>query len=148
MAQAVSTLFELTGHRLIKSAALGQAAAETALAPLGIKPRHYFALTLISATDSELSQIELSRQLGIDQNVLVGILDDLETRALIARVRNPRDRRRHLLQLTDSGAALHAEARRVLERSQREFFSGLSADEIQQLHTITAKIIDHATARR
>ena len=56
------------------------------------------------------SQLELSRRLNLDPTIIVGLLDELEERGLVTRVRDPADRRRHLLELTAAGRKLQPRA--------------------------------------
>jgi DNA-binding MarR family transcriptional regulator len=64
-----------------------------------------------------VSQREISDQLGLDASDVVGVLDVLEAASMVERRRDPADRRRHAVVLTDAGvaaahhlAALRAEA--------------------------------------
>lgn len=70
-----------------------------ALAPLALEPRHFGALTALTAT-GPISQAELARQLGVSEPSVVQIADDLEARALVERHRLPTDRRTQVLHLT------------------------------------------------
>jgi DNA-binding MarR family transcriptional regulator len=64
-----------------------------------------------------VSQREISDHLGLDASDVVGVLDILQAAHMVERRRDPRDRRRHAVVLTEAGetaarrfAALHAEA--------------------------------------
>ncbi|WP_052208715.1 MarR family winged helix-turn-helix transcriptional regulator [Croceibacterium mercuriale] len=64
-------------------------------------------LALVSANPGT-SQTLLARRAGINKSALVGIVDQLEQRALVARDRSAVDRRRNSLSITRAGeAALH-----------------------------------------
>lgn len=52
------------------------------------------------------TQAELSRAVGIETASSTTILDELERRAFVTRVRNPDDRRKINVYLTDAGRAL------------------------------------------
>jgi DNA-binding MarR family transcriptional regulator len=52
------------------------------------------------------TQAELSRAVGIETASSTTILDELERRAFITRVRNPQDRRKINVYLTEAGRAL------------------------------------------
>ena len=61
-------------------------------------------LHVLSRHPSTLS--ELSKLFVLDPSSLVPVVDALEDKGFLARERDPNDRRRVLLRLTDSGAAL------------------------------------------
>src|SRR5882757_10849671 len=77
--------------------------AESVLAPLGLRPRHLVALTVLRSRDG-ITQQALSGTLEMDGTNIVGLLNELEAEDLIERRRSPEDRRRHLVELTDTGA--------------------------------------------
>jgi len=75
---------------------------ERALARYDIRPGQYSVLVVIEANPG-LSQADLADALGIQRTRLVLLLDDLERRGLIRRLRLPSDRRYHALALTRGG---------------------------------------------
>src|SRR3954451_15984929 len=76
-----------------------------ALEPFGIRPRHVAAL--IELRDrGELPQQSLCGQLHLDPTNLVAILNDLERKGSATRRRDPVDRRRHLVEVSDKGLAV------------------------------------------
>ena len=77
--------------------------AESVLAPLGLRPRHLVALTVLRGRDG-ITQQALSVTLEMDGTNIVGLLNELEAEDLIERRRSPEDRRRHLVVLTEAGA--------------------------------------------
>jgi DNA-binding MarR family transcriptional regulator len=81
------------------------------LARLGLQPRHLGLLRLLD--DAPPTQRELARRLGVAPSRVVALVDDLEQRGLAVRERDPADRRRHIVQLTDQG-------RRLLRRAMAE----------------------------
>jgi MarR family transcriptional regulator, lower aerobic nicotinate degradation pathway regulator len=83
--------------------------AESALAPLGLRPRHLVALTVLRDGGGSTQQA-LSTTLQIDSTNLVGLLNELEADKLIERRRSSEDRRRHIVELTTAGANRLAEA--------------------------------------
>jgi DNA-binding MarR family transcriptional regulator len=91
-----------------------------------------------------VSQREISDHLGLDASDVVGVLDILEAAAMVERRRDPQDRRRHAVVLTEAGekaarrfAALRAEVEdRVL--------ADLDPDErrllVDLLHRATSRV--------
>ena len=81
--------------------------------------RHYLALSYV-ADPGGISQQQLSEILCIDANNTVLLLNEMEDQGLIRRVRDPADRRRHLVEVTDHGReTLPARAARPRERRGR-----------------------------
>jgi DNA-binding MarR family transcriptional regulator len=70
-----------------------------------------------------LTQVELAERMRVEKASLTGLLNSLEKKRLIARARNPRDRRKVNLRLTPAGRGLEARllacARTVNERATR-----------------------------
>jgi DNA-binding MarR family transcriptional regulator len=89
-----------------------------------------------------VSQREISDHLGLDASDVVGVLDILENAAMVQRRRDPHDRRRHAVVLTELGetAARHFAA--VRARAVDRALANLDAQEREQL----AELLRRATA--
>ena len=75
------------------------------LAPFGVEPRTYAVLKALIEDDGQ-SQRQLSTQLGIHRNVMVAIIDKLETQGLAKRMPHPDDRRAFAVTLTEKARKL------------------------------------------
>jgi DNA-binding MarR family transcriptional regulator len=129
-----------TGYRLIKVGELAMVTAERALAPLGIRPRHFNVLASLAA-DESLSQQEVSRLLGIDPNVLVGVIDELEQQGLAERRRNPRDRRRHVVVVTAAGRRMLKDGAARLDQAEAAFFAPVPEDDLAVVHEAAGRLL-------
>jgi DNA-binding MarR family transcriptional regulator len=109
--------------------------AESALAPLGLRPRHLLALTVLRDHGSPTQQ-GLAAALQTDRTVLIGLLNELETDGLILRRRSTEDRRRHFVELTDEGAQRLAEAEAALADAEDEVLSALDAEQREALYQL------------
>ena len=81
-----------------------QAASLNASEPFGLPTGSLTVMALVAA-NPDSSQAALAEKAGITGPSLVGILDELESRGLVARRRDPDDRRRNRLGLTAEGEA-------------------------------------------
>lgn len=113
--------------------------SESVLAPLGLRPRHLIALTVLRDQGGS-SQQDLAKILEMDGTNVVGLLNDLETENLIERRRSPVDRRRHIVELTDVGAKLLARAEFALAAVEDEVFSGLDEEQRETLYTLLQQV--------
>src|ERR1700731_5215330 len=93
--------------------------AESVLAPLGLRPRHLVALTVLRTRDG-ITQQALSGTLEMDGTNIVGLLNELEAEDLIERRRSPEDRRAHVVVITEAGAKRLAEAEGPLPGGENE----------------------------
>src|SRR3954454_11713110 len=84
---------------------------------LGLRPKHFALLNAVALSDGA-SQQEIGGHMGLDPSGLVGAIDELERMGLVARRRDPADRRRNALALTEDHATMLPRARRL--NSQRE----------------------------
>jgi DNA-binding MarR family transcriptional regulator len=123
---------------------------ESALAPLGLRPRHLVALTVLRDHGSPTQQA-LAAALQTDRTVLIGLLNELETDGLILRRRSTEDRRRHFVELTPEGARRLAEAEAALADAEDEVLSALDAEQRETLYQLltqatTSHVVDCASA--
>jgi DNA-binding MarR family transcriptional regulator len=109
--------------------------AESVLAPLRLRPRHLVALTVIRGREG-ITQQELSGTLEMDGTNVVGLLNELEAEDLIERRRSPKDRRRHVVALTDAGAKRLADAERALEAVEDEVLGALDDSQREVLNSL------------
>jgi DNA-binding MarR family transcriptional regulator len=133
-------LSQRTGYLVIKLGELALKSAEDALAPLGLRARHFNVMTMIGA-GTPMSQQEVGTLLGIDKTLIVAVIDDLEKRDLVRRERNQEDRRRYTLELTAKGKRLLKDAYGQIDRAERELLSSLSASEIGVLRELTTRVL-------
>ncbi|ADH68252.1 MULTISPECIES: MarR family winged helix-turn-helix transcriptional regulator [Nocardiopsis] len=133
-------MWHTTGFRLIKLGELVQATTSAVFGPQQITSRQFHVLSAAEAMP-HLSQKELSRVLGVDPNVMVGLIDDLEEQGLARRERNPRDRRRYIVTPTDKARTLLGEARDAVARAESEFFATLSGSEVALLHELSGRLL-------
>ena len=131
-AMLIFRLARVTGYRLAR-----------ALAGLEMRTTEFAVLHHLHQA-GPLSQQELGGALRIDPSNLVGLLDDLEADGLIVRPRDPRDRRRHLVGLTPVGHRRLTQAKRAVERAERDLLSPLSAAEQGELHGYLERLAGHS----
>jgi DNA-binding MarR family transcriptional regulator len=108
---------------------------ESVLAPLGLRPRHLVALTVLRDSGGSTQQA-LSTTLRIDRTNLVGLLNELEADKLIERRRSSEDRRRHLVELTTAGANQLARAELALAAVEDEVLGGLDDEQRETLYRL------------
>ena len=95
---------------------------------IGIDGRDYTALAVIEY-DQPSSQQELARLMGKAPAMCVGMLDELEEAGLVARVRDPKDRRRSVVTLTDQGRKQLTAADALARRIEETVLGELPADD-------------------
>jgi len=113
---------------------------EQRLAELDIRTRHYSILKSLSAV-GEMSQQEICTLLRIDVATMVASLDDCERLGLANRVRNPEDRRKHLIVITAAGRDLLDRAEAVLDGLDQDVLRVLAAPERSALHALMTEVV-------
>lgn len=105
------------------------------LAPLGITPRHYGTLRILSANDGR-SQQQLCEAQRIHRNVMVGLVDELEKRGLVERRKHPTDRRAHAVYLLPAAYKLLAQAEEIVSGLDADVTASLEPEERATLVTL------------
>jgi DNA-binding MarR family transcriptional regulator len=128
---ATPPIFTRPAYLLYKAGIYAQKAFDEAFGAVGLNAREFLVLSF--ATTEPLSQQDIARRLTIDPTVVVGLVDELERRRLIRRRRDPDDRRRYLLEVTDTGAEVLAKAERAATEATQSFLDPLDKRQSQQL---------------
>ncbi|MCU1362244.1 MAG: transcriptional regulator, MarR family [Acidimicrobiaceae bacterium] len=90
----------------------------------------------------EVPQQALVDGLCIDANYCVLLLNDLESSDLVERRRDPTDRRRHLVSMTDEGRKALHRAEAAQQTLEDEILGALNEDERATLTHLLRKAID------
>ena len=131
-------LLALLGHEAMRRLR----AAHTAH---NLKPRQFQILGLLH-DHGGMAQGDLMRETDIDPSILVTLLNPLEADGLVARERDPADRRRHLVTLTAAGErALHS-ASRAQQETEDELFASLTDEQREQLSELLIALRDGLAA--
>ena len=109
--------------------------SEAVLAPLGLRPRHLVALTVLRDRGGSTQQA-LAATLEMDGTNIVGLLNDLEAKNLIERRRSPEDRRRHMVELTEAGATQLSNVEFALSSAEDEVLGALSETQRETLYNL------------
>ena len=111
------------------------------LAPLDLTPPQAGVLRLLARSPGQ-SQRALADALGMHATRLVALIDDLESRDLVVRTRDPSDRRNYALALTDQGTAKLDALATVAREHERAITAALSADERRDLAAALRRIAE------
>ena len=88
------------------------------LATLNIRPAQYSVLTVINA-NAGMTQMSLSKALGIERARLVRLLNELEARKFVDRRGSKTDRRSHALHLTAKGRSALADIKALAQEHEQ-----------------------------
>src|SRR6202167_3727188 len=109
--------------------ALGQSFKEQAVARAEQAGFELYDYTLLAILDegARATQGTIAEAMMLDPSRLVALLDSLEERGLVIRQRDPQDRRRHVVSITEAGRVALEREREVLHELEDEFFAPLDA---------------------
>lgn len=98
-------------------------------------------------TKGELITQVLADKLLIPNSSLTYVLDVLEKRGYVSRRKDPHDRRRQLVSLTEEGTSVFKDIYEVHFEYMQEIFSVLSDDEQKQLEEMLKKLGKYAEGK-
>jgi DNA-binding MarR family transcriptional regulator len=108
---------------------------------LGIRVKEFSTLALLRE-HSPIPQQDLGELLCVDANNLVLLLNELESREFALRRRDPTDRRRHIVEITDEGLRAFETAEKGIVGVEDEVLAHLSLHERAELEKLLAKALD------
>jgi DNA-binding MarR family transcriptional regulator len=109
------------------------------LAAANVRISHYSVLAVIEANPG-LAQSEIAEAVGIEPARLVRVLDELEQRGLIQRMRSTTDRRSHALFFTAEGQKSFAAIKRLARQHEAHVIAKLGGAKYNSLITMLREI--------
>jgi len=110
-----------------------------AMEDFGLKVRSFSALTLIVANPG-ISPSLLAEVLQMERPNVVLIIDELETRELISRTRDPKDRRRFALNATLRGKHVQQKTAAAAAAREEKITARFTAQEYEMLKVFLRRI--------
>jgi DNA-binding MarR family transcriptional regulator len=139
MSAPLPTIRALPSWLLGRAAARGRALVAEALAAEGVKMWHHVVLSAVRDL-GPVAQAELGRSIQLDPKDLVGVLNDLQSAALVVREPDPKDRRKNAVSLTEEGSRLLERCETAAREANDTLLEPLSAAEREQFMSLLARI--------
>jgi DNA-binding MarR family transcriptional regulator len=133
-----------TGYLIRQAFVRGFTLAGSAMPP-GRHPRDLGILATV-AERGPLTQAALGRVLHVNRTIMVKVVDVLERDGLLRRERDPGDRRRYALKITDAGRTTIAAMREASVEINRRFTAPLTPDEHERLNVLLQSLIPDVVA--
>jgi DNA-binding MarR family transcriptional regulator len=95
-----------------------------ALEPYNLNGRELGCLVVLDAM-GPTSQQDAARRLGVDRTTMVALIDALEAKSVVVRRPFEEDRRRNVVEFTESGHELFLHALKASDEAERRFVSPL-----------------------
>ena len=111
------------------------------IGPLELTPPQAGVLRRLGQVPGQ-SQRGLADALGMHAPRLVALIDELEDRGLVARERDPDDRRNYAISLTDKGRRALAVLARVAREHELAITAALDGDERAQLRVLLRRLAE------
>jgi DNA-binding MarR family transcriptional regulator len=131
------------GYLLARLGEASQRRFRDALAPEGLHPRHFGAMTIVAAQPG-LTQQQLHEKTAIDASSMVAVIDELEAKGLAERRPYPGDRRARMVFVTELGEQTLARVRALAGELQLDLLKNLSAEERRTLVQLLRKLAGSA----
>jgi len=97
------------------------------LGRIHISPAQFSALVVVNANGG-LSQSDLATTLGVERARMARLLDRLQERGLVERLRSDADGRRHALEITPRGRLLLARAKTLAAQHESRLMAKLGGE--------------------
>ncbi|MCP3717215.1 MarR family winged helix-turn-helix transcriptional regulator [Paraburkholderia sp. CNPSo 3281] len=116
---------------------------QRAVAELGVTSQQASILFMVATGKCTLAA-ELAREYGIDASAVTRLVDRLEKRGLLKRVRSSEDRRAVRLALTPEGLAIAARMPAIFRSVTEHLSAGLTPEEVGFLKSMLRRILSNS----
>jgi DNA-binding MarR family transcriptional regulator len=118
-------------------------AIDQELAPLEVTSAQYIIMAQLFYSMAE-SPSQLCQSISYDPGAMTRMIDRLEAKGVIRRVRHPQDRRALTLELTNEGKAVFPKMRVSVINVLNRFMHGFSKTEARQLEGLLQRMLANA----
>jgi len=133
------------GHQLVNLMTQMRREVEVRMAAHGLTDAQWKPLWLLKAGRATTA-IELARCMDVDAGAITRLVDRLEAKGLVERVRSESDRRVVHLGLTTEGAAVVAHVPHVLASVNNDLLRGFDETDFNQLRKLLDRMAANAAA--
>ena len=91
----------------------------------------------------EANQVDIEKEFNLKNPTVTGIINRLEEKGYIKRVRSDKDKRYNKLELTESGREILNKGKRKAEENEEKLLKILTQDEVNELKRILTKIVNN-----
>jgi MarR family transcriptional regulator, organic hydroperoxide resistance regulator len=133
---------------LMRTADLVRRSVAAVIDPYDITPQQYNVLRILRGAGAQgLPTLEIAERMTEEAPGITRLIDRLETKSLVLRVRCKTDRRQVFCHITDAGLALLSKLDRPIREAEDESLSVLSEHQLAQLIKLLEKARNglHAT---
>lgn len=117
--------------------------ANEELAPFEVSSAQFSILAQLHFGNTECAG-DLCKNMSYDRGAMSRMLDRLESKGLIRRIRRPGERRTISLEITDRGEELFPKMRACIDEVVQRFLLGISPAEIRQVEGVLQRILNNA----
>lgn len=125
---------------LAKCLQRAHAVSRPVLEPLGITPQQMVLMLALLEADG-LAQAEIAERLGVDRTTTMQMIDRLERNGIVARRRDPQDRRVQRVYLTERALEHTAAIAPRLSALRQQFLEPLDVSEREELVRLLRKLL-------
>ncbi|MFF4232414.1 MarR family winged helix-turn-helix transcriptional regulator [Streptomyces sp. NPDC001820] len=127
------------GFLLAWHGGIASSRVEHAFSLCGLTPRQGATLILLGRSGN-MSQRGVAGALEVDPSILCGILNDLESAEFVERRRDPADRRRHIVTITEAGSRILEKAQDAIAEVEQELFADFTPEELTTLRNLLVRV--------
>jgi DNA-binding MarR family transcriptional regulator len=133
------------GHQIVSLMGTMRREVESRMAALGLTDAQWKPLWMLSSGRADTAH-EMARLLEVDAGAMTRLIDRLETKGLLERVRSETDRRVVMLRLTADGQRAAAQVPHVLASVNNDFLRGFTEAEWLQLTALIGRMSANGAA--
>jgi MarR family transcriptional regulator for hemolysin len=128
------------GHKILEDMfhAIRKRIKNQAEIQLQITREQFKLLHAISQNKEEVTQKDMADMIGKDKSTILRLIDSLETKELVRRVVDTKDRRKNYLMVTKKGEEIIKQYEHILKEMIDELQQGLNESELNTFYKVAA----------